>query len=193
MWRILELSGGEDVLGQARKLARNHVMEAAVARLSRIRDLAEDAGFGDHLAFDFGLMQDLDYYSGLILEAYAPGVGLPLATGGRYDGLLARFDWDIPGVGFAVAVDRAADALDEAGVEFAGAPAAIPFIGGLEAPARAAELRRAGLAVAALPEDAAGVEPPLVLRRGGGYTLRLAGGREVSGDAADIAEALRSG
>ena len=72
-------------------------------------------------------------------------------------------------------------------------PVAIPFVGGLEAPARAAELRRAGLAVAALPEDATGVEPPLLVRRGGGYTLRLAGGREVGGSAADIAEALRSG
>ena len=155
LWRILELSGGEDVLGQARKLARSDVMETAVARLARVRDLVEDAGSGDRLAFDFGLMQDLSYYSGLIVEAYAPGVGLPVATGGRYDGLLARFDWDIPGVGFAVAVDRAADALDEAGVELAGAPAAVPFVGGLEAPARAAELRRAGLAVLALPEDAA--------------------------------------
>ena len=193
LWRILELSGGEEILGQARKLARNDVMEAAVARLGRVRDLVDDAGFGDRLAFDFGLIQDLGYYSGLIVEAYAPGVGLPLATGGRYDGLVARFGWDIPGVGFAVAVDRAADALDEAGVEVAGAPAAIPFVGGLEAPARAAELRRAGVAVAALPEGAEGVQPPLLLRRGGGYTLRLADGREVSGGAADIAEALGTG
>jgi ATP phosphoribosyltransferase regulatory subunit len=192
LWRILELSGGEETLAQARKLARSDVMEAAVARLARVHDLVEDAGFGAHLAFDFGLVQDLSYYSGLTVEAFAPGVGLPLATGGRYDGLLARFEWDIPGVGFAVAVDRAADALDEAGVEIVRAPAAIPFIGGLEAPARAAELRRAGLAVAALPEDAAGVQPPLLVRRGGGYTLRLAGGREISGSAADIAGALRS-
>jgi ATP phosphoribosyltransferase regulatory subunit len=193
LWRVLELSGGEDVLGQARKLARNQVMQTAVARLGRVRDLVEDAGFGDHLAFDFGLMQDLDYYSGLILEAYAPGVGLPLASGGRYDGLLARFDWDIPGVGFAVAVDRTADALDEAGVEFSAGPAAIPFIGGLEAPARAAELRRAGIPVAALPETAAGVRPPLLLRHGGSYTLRLADGRELSGGAQEIAEALGAG
>jgi ATP phosphoribosyltransferase regulatory subunit len=193
LWRILELSGGEDILGQARKLARNDVMEVAVARLARVRDLVEDAGFGDRLAFDFGLVQDLSYYSGLIVEAYAPGVGLPLATGGRYDGLLARFDWDIPGVGFAVAVDRAADAMDEAGVELARAPAAIAFVGGLEAPARAADLRRAGVAVAALPENAAGVEPPLIVRRGSGYTLVLADGREVGGSAADVAGALRSG
>jgi ATP phosphoribosyltransferase regulatory subunit len=189
VWRVLELSGGEEILTKARKLARTAVMEAAVARLAHVRDLVEEAGFGEHLAFDLGLIQDLSYYSGLILEAYAPGVGLPLATGGRYDGLLARFGWDIPGVGFAVAVDRTADALDEAGIELAGAMAAIPFIGGLGSPARAAELRRAGLAVLALPEGAA-AEPPLLVRRGGSYTLRLPDGREVAGTARDIAEAL---
>jgi len=127
----------------------------------------------------------------LLLEAYAPGVGLPLASGGRYDGLVAHFDWDIPGVGFAIAVDRAADALDEAGVVHVVAPAAVPFIGGLEAPARAAELRRAGLSVVALPEAATGVRPPLLLpARGGSYTLHLADGRELSGGAREIAEAL---
>ncbi len=193
LWRILELSGGEEVLGQARKLARNDVMESAVARLGRVRDLVDHAGFGDRLAFDFGLTQDLGYYSGLLLEAYAPGVGLPLATGGRYDGLLAKFDWDIPGVGFAVAVDRAADALDEAGVQFSAEPAAIGFVGGLEAPERAADLRRAGLAVAALPATAAGVKPPYIVRHGNSYTLRLADGRELNGGAREIAEALRAG
>jgi ATP phosphoribosyltransferase regulatory subunit len=158
-----------------------------------VRDLVAEAGFGERLAFDFGLMQDLSYYSGLIVEAYAPGVGLPVATGGRYDGLLERFDWDVPGVGFAIAVDRAADALDEAGVELPGAQPAIPFIGGLEAPARAAELRSAGLAIRALPEGVTGVEPPLVLRHGGSFTLRLADGREVHGGAGEIAEALGAG
>lgn len=193
LWRVLELSGGEETLGQARKLARSDVMEHAVARLGLVRDLIGEAGHGRRLAFDFGLMQDLSYYSGLIMEAYAPGVGLPLATGGRYDGLPARLDWDIPGVGFAVAVDRAADALDEAGVELATPPAPIPFVGGLEAPARAAELRRAGLAILALPADAEHVAPPLLLRRGGAYVLRLADGREVGGDARDIAAALGAG
>jgi hypothetical protein len=96
-------------------------------------------------------------------------------------------------VGFAVAVDRAADALDEAGVVRAPAPAVVSFVGGLAAPARTAELRRAGIPVVALPEAATGVRPPLLLRRGGSYTLRLADGREVSGGARDIAEALGAG
>jgi ATP phosphoribosyltransferase regulatory subunit len=192
LWRTLELSGGEGTLAQARKLARNEVMDAAVARLARVRDLVSEVGFGDRLAFDFGLMQDVTYYSGLILEAYAPGVGLPLATGGRYDGLARRLGWDIPGVGFAIAVDRAADALDEAGAAPVDVREPLAVVGGLEAPARAAELRPAGLAVRALQEDAAEVPPPLLLRRGGSYLLRLADGREVSGGAAEIREALET-
>jgi len=72
-------------------------------------------------------------------------------------------------------------------------PAAVPFIGGLEAPARAAELRRAGLSVVALPEAATGVKPPLLLRRGNSFTLRLADGREWTGAAREIAEALGVG
>ena len=176
---------------QARKLARNDVMETAVARLGRIQDLVEDAGFGERLAFDFGLMQDLGYYTGLLLEAYAPGVGLPLASGGRYDGLVARFDWDIPGVGFAIAVDRAADALDEAGVAHVVAPRGGPVhrrTGGAGAGGGAPPRRPP---VVALPEAATGVKPPLLLpARGSSYTLRLADGRELSGGAREIAEAL---
>ena len=193
LWRILELSGGEDVLGQARKLARNEVMETAVARLARVRDLVEEAGFGERLAFDFGLMQDLDYYSGLLLEAYAPGVGLPLASGGRYDGLLARFDWDIPGVGFAVAVDRpptrstrpAWSSPRRAGRDPVRRRARSAGAGGGAPPRRSRRHRPA--------RDGGRVEPPLLLRHGGSYTLRLADGRELNGGAREIAEALGAG
>ena len=87
-------------------------------------------------------------------------------------------------------MDRAADALDEADTVHV-VRAGRRFIGGLEAPARAAELRSAGLSVVALPETATGVKPPLLLpARGSSYTLHLADGRELSGGAREIAEAL---
>ena len=151
--RMLELSGTRDSLAQARKLATSPRMEVAIEKLVSVHDLVEEAGYGDVLTFDFGLFQDLSYYSDLVFEAYAPGVGLPIASGGRYDGLLARFDWDIPAVGFAIGLDRLEQALDEAGVLPAAAPAPLVFVGGLEQPARAAELRRMGWSVAALPDD----------------------------------------
>ena len=47
--------------------------------------------------------------------------------------------------------------------------------------------------MSALPETAAGVEPPYLVRRGGSYTLRLPDGRDLTGGAREIAEALGAG
>jgi len=190
LWHTLELSGTRDGLAQARKLASSDAMEEAIDHLVEVRDLVADAGFGDALAFDFGLLQDLSYYSGVIFEAYAPGVGLPLASGGRYDGLLGRFDWDIPGVGFSFALDRLQEALEAAGVEPAASPATLVFAGGLEEPARTRELRSVGWAVAAVPADADSAARPRLRRTGGSYTLDLADGSTVAGGWREVLRAL---
>ena len=189
LWRVLELSGSRDGLAQARKLATTPAMDDAIRHLVDVRDLVEEAGFEDVVALDFGLYPDLTYYTGVIFEAFAPGVGLPLATGGRYDGLLEHFEWDIPAAGFAVALDRLLDAMAEAGVRAVGAPPSLAFSGGLEEPARAAELRRAGLAVAALPEGAPAARPWL-RREGGRYVLEAADGASTSGGWRDVRRAL---
>src|SRR5450759_2325585 len=122
LWRTLELSGTRDGLSQVRKMASSDAMDDAIRHLVEVRDLVEDAGFEDAVTLDFGLYQDLTYYSGVIFEAYTPGVGLPIASGGRYDGLLERFEWDIPGVGFAIALDRLHEAM-QAGTAEGTAPA----------------------------------------------------------------------
>jgi ATP phosphoribosyltransferase regulatory subunit HisZ len=153
----------------------------------------DDAGFADAVTFDFGLFQDLTYYSGVIFEAYAPGVGLPIASGGRYDGLLQRFEWDAPAVGFAISLDRLHDALEEAGVAPAPAPACLTFVGGLEHPEQAMELRRAGWAVCALREGAVPRARPWLLREGNSYRLELAEGAAASGSWKDVLRALERG
>jgi ATP phosphoribosyltransferase regulatory subunit len=190
LWRTLELSGTRDGLSQVRKMASNAAMDEAIRHLVEVRDLVEEAGFEEAVTLDFGLYQDLTYYSGVIFEAFAPGVGLPIASGGRYDGLLERFEWDIPGVGFAIAVDRLHAALEEAGGMPFDAPARIAFAGGLEDPAKAMELRRAGWAVAALPQDAAAPPRPRLHRSGGSYVYEPADGEPVSGSWRDVLRAL---
>ncbi len=190
LWRTLELSGTRDGLSQARKLATSDAMEDAIQHLVEVRDLVGDAGFGDAVTFDFGLFQDLTYYSGVIFEAYARGVGLPLASGGRYDGLLEHFEWDTPGVGFAISLDRLHDALEEAGAAPAAAPACLTFVGGLEHPEQAMELRRAGWAVRALREGTAPQTRPWLVREGNSYRLELAEAAAVAGSWKDVLRAL---
>ena len=185
----LALGGTRDSLAQARKLATTPAMEAAIDRLVRVRDLVAEADFDDTVTFDFGLFQDLTYYTGMIFEAWAPGVGLPVASGGRYDELPARFEWEVPGVGFAIALDRLRDALEEAECLPAVSPAPLAFAGGFDEPARLAELRRAGLAVVALPADAS-PPPPLLRRDGGRYVLELADLTRVEGPWREVLRTL---
>jgi ATP phosphoribosyltransferase regulatory subunit len=61
-------------------------------------------------------MRSFEYYTGIVVEAYAPGVGLPLGGGGRYDRLLAAYDAPGPAAGFAVGLERVMIALVEQGV-----------------------------------------------------------------------------
>jgi len=188
----LALGGTRDSLGQARKLATTPAMVAAIDRLVEVRDLVAEAGHEDTVTFDFGLYQDLTYYTGLIFEAWAPGVGLPIASGGRYDELPARFEWEVPGVGFAIALERLRDALDEAGRLPAAPPVPLAFAGGFDEPEHVAELRRAGVAVAALPADTAPPAPSL-RRDGGRYVLELADGTRAEGSWRDVLNALGIG
>jgi len=102
---LSQLRGGPEVLEQAREHAA-----AAVARASeRLRDVNEALGSragGHRVQFDFGLMRDLDYYNGAILEVYDPAVGRVLGGGGRYDGLMKRFGLDLSAAGFALDLER---------------------------------------------------------------------------------------
>jgi ATP phosphoribosyltransferase regulatory subunit len=56
----------------------------------------------DHIYFNSGLVKELDYYTGIIFEVYIPHCGYPIASGGRYDGLLRTYGTDLPAVGAAL-------------------------------------------------------------------------------------------
>lgn len=53
---------------------------------------------------DFGEVNRFDYYTGVVLTGYMAGCGMPVVTGGRYDGLVRRGAETLPGMGFAVNV-----------------------------------------------------------------------------------------
>ena len=55
---------------------------------------------------DLGLLRDLGYYTGAILEVYDPALGHILGGGGRYDTLLGRFGRELPAAGFALYLER---------------------------------------------------------------------------------------
>jgi ATP phosphoribosyltransferase regulatory subunit len=99
------MRGGPEVLDHATELG-GAAVERATGRLrATYRSLAE-RGVADRVRLDLGLLRDLGYYTGAILEVYDPALGHILGGGGRYDSLLGRFGRDLPAAGFALYLER---------------------------------------------------------------------------------------
>jgi ATP phosphoribosyltransferase regulatory subunit len=102
---LSQLRGGKEILDEARALGGDAV-ERATARLGATVEALEGRGAADRVQIDLGLLRDLGYYSGAILEVYDPALGHVLGGGGRYDRLLRRFGVDLPAAGFALYMER---------------------------------------------------------------------------------------
>jgi len=141
---VLALHGGPEVLVEGAKLlAGTHALPA----LARLRSLYEGVLKAvPALTLDLAEVRGFAYYTGPIFHAYAPGPGEAIASGGRYDELLARFGAPMPAVGFAIDLDRLASALRAAGVPAADEERVVVTGGSAEArQARARALRARGV------------------------------------------------
>jgi ATP phosphoribosyltransferase regulatory subunit len=103
--QLTQLRGGREVLEQARGLGGTAV-ERAIARLGETYEELQRRGAAERVQIDLGLLRDLGYYSGAILEVYDPALGHVLGGGGRYDGLMKRFGLDLSAAGFALYLER---------------------------------------------------------------------------------------
>jgi len=168
------LRGGREVL--ARIASEVPPAAGACERLGRTLDLLAEQGAADAVILDLGVLRDWSYYSGVVFEAFAAGVGSPIAMGGRYDGLGARFGCDRPAVGFAITLDLLHQALIAAGAAQAPPRPGVVLAGGLDSDiAAAAAGRAAGLTVVALPEGSADADA-LAAADGWRWVARRAGG-----------------
>jgi ATP phosphoribosyltransferase regulatory subunit len=70
----------------------------------------------ERLRFDFSILNNFDYYTGLVFKAYAEGIGASLASGGHYDTVLSNLGLpDVAACGFAMSLERLQEVLGEQG------------------------------------------------------------------------------
>jgi ATP phosphoribosyltransferase regulatory subunit len=103
--RLPNLRGGAEVLDEARELG-GAAVERATQRLAATYEALSRRGVGARINLDLGLLRDLGYYTGAILEVYDPALGHVLGGGGRYDELMGRFGRPLPAAGFALYLER---------------------------------------------------------------------------------------
>ncbi|MGI6220772.1 MAG: ATP phosphoribosyltransferase regulatory subunit [Coriobacteriales bacterium] len=112
---LIRIHGGREAIASCRELLGGRVRGEVFDELEATWDIVESCGYADFVGIDFSLLGSFDYYTGLIMEAFAPGFGKPIGSGGRYDGLLQVFGAEAPAAGFAFSLERLMHALAKQG------------------------------------------------------------------------------
>ncbi len=105
LYRLVQLFGNVEILEKAGALTSNPTALAAIRHLEEVYELLKVYGFERYVTFDLGMLNEHDYYTGVIFKAYTYNVGEPLAGGGRYDRLIGQFGRDRASIGFSLTVD----------------------------------------------------------------------------------------
>ncbi|KLU63515.1 ATP phosphoribosyltransferase regulatory subunit [Peptococcaceae bacterium CEB3] len=100
--KLPHLHGGEEILDEVLSWSGEPGIRAATEGLRQVYRYLRDFGAQRPVALDLGILRGFSYYTGVIFEGYVPGVGFPVAEGGRYDSLYADFGYDQPATGFAI-------------------------------------------------------------------------------------------
>ena len=116
---IPRMHGGLEVIDKIDALLAEADVSVAERGCQELRALVAKLGdlFDDGRAsFDFSIINSFDYYTGIIFKAYSEGIAGSLASGGRYDAVLANLGR--PGLaacGFALSLERLQEVLGEPG------------------------------------------------------------------------------
>ena len=83
----------------------NESYNNAVAELEEICALLNKTELKDKLRLDFSIVNDMNYYNGIVFNGFLNGVSECILFGGRYDKLLQRMGRKSSAIGFALYLD----------------------------------------------------------------------------------------
>ena len=105
--RLGSLAGPwREVLAQAEPLAFNAAMGDALGELRALFENLEAQGMAGQVKLELSLVNDMEYYNGLVLQGYLEGIPRAVLKGGQYDPLAAQFRPGARAVGFALYLDE---------------------------------------------------------------------------------------
>lgn len=109
--RLARVRGGREAIDEARWIAAGLECAEELDAFQKTYDLLSAEGLADLIVVDFSVMSSFDYYTGMVFEAFAPGLGTPLGSGGRYDNMLGVYGVSRPAAGFAFYLEEVQAAI----------------------------------------------------------------------------------
>jgi histidyl-tRNA synthetase len=96
------------------ELKSSETGQAGLAEVDQLLRLTEGTIPPERIGFTPNLVRGLDYYTGIIFEVTAPGMPGSIASGGRYDHLIARLGGkDAPACGGSLGIERILPLLEQ--------------------------------------------------------------------------------
>lgn len=92
------LEGLEDIV-------MNDAMSEAYGELLEFTSMIEELGYGKNIQVDFSIINDLNYYNGIVFQGFVDGISVAILSGGRYDNLMNKLGKKSKAIGFAVYLD----------------------------------------------------------------------------------------
>jgi histidyl-tRNA synthetase len=117
---LIQIKGDDttNILHQIEEAVKNYeTAGTATQNLQEIIELVKNGNIKSEILIEAGFARGLEYYTGMIFEAYIPELertGLAIGGGGRYDKLIELFGGEpTPAVGIALGIDRILLAADK--------------------------------------------------------------------------------
>lgn len=108
-WKI---TGLVTVYGPIRDVAKrlsegcvNKETEQAAEELRTLCEVLEQNGLADQVQIDFSVVNDMNYYNGIVFRGYVEGIPTGILSGGQYDKLMEKMGKTSKALGFAVYLD----------------------------------------------------------------------------------------
>ncbi len=79
--------------------------DCAAEEIAMLYSSLSALGIADKIFFDASVMNDMNYYNGIVFRGFIAGVSEAVLSGGRYDALMQRMGKGFGAVGFAIYLD----------------------------------------------------------------------------------------
>ena len=103
---LMDLQGnGDAAIAALRAMLADTAAMPAVERLARIMAALKKAGCDSKIRIDFSVVDDMNYYNGIVFKGFVNGVPTGVLSGGQYDRLMKKMGKQTGAIGFAVYLD----------------------------------------------------------------------------------------
>lgn len=92
----------EQTISKAKSICFNGAMEKALAELETIYEALKALGISRQIQVDLSIVNDIDYYNGIIFKGYVKELGKCILAGGQYDQAMTRLGKKVDAIGFAL-------------------------------------------------------------------------------------------